>query len=71
MDTKNPWTAIKLTTEKWVEKSTEEGTDNKRDQKGVKLHRTKELVAQMFRLSQELNLLVNEAGNVSPTVKIN
>ena len=71
MDTKNPLIAIKLATEKWVGKSTEERTDNKKDQKGVNLHRTKELVAQIFRLSQELNLLVNEAGNVSSTVKIN
>jgi len=71
MDSKNPQAAVKLATEKWVRKSAEDGTDNKSGQKAVKLNRTKELVAQILRMSQELNHLVNAAGNVSSAVKTN
>ncbi|XP_015757871.1 PREDICTED: uncharacterized protein LOC107337267 isoform X2 [Acropora digitifera] len=71
MDSKNPQVAIKLATEKGVGKSTEDGTDSKRGQNTAKLHRTRELVAQILRMSQELNHLVNAAGNVSSAVKTN
>lgn len=71
MDSKNRQAAVKLATEKWVRKSAEDGTDSKRGQNKVKLHRTRELVAQILRMSQELNHLVNAAGNVSSAVKTN
>jgi len=71
MDSKNPQAAAKVATEKWVGKSAEDGTDNKRGQKAVKLNRTKDLVAQILRMSRELNHLVNVAGNVSSAVKAN
>ena len=71
MDSKNPQVGIKLATEKGVGKSTEDGTDSKRGQNIMKLHRTRELVAQILRMSQELNHLVNAAGNVSSAVKTN
>ena len=71
MDLKNSQVAVKLATEKRVGKSTEDGTDSKRGQKAEKLHRTRELVAQILRMSQELNHLVNAAGNVSSAVKTN
>ena len=71
MDSKNPQAAVELATEKCVGKSTEDGTDNKRGQKAVKLNRTKELVAQILRMSQELNHVMNAAGNESSAVKAN
>lgn len=71
MDLKISHVAVKLATEKRVGKSTEGGTDSKRGQKAEKLHRTRELVAQILRMSRELNHLVNAAGNVSSAVKAN
>ncbi|XP_067049063.1 uncharacterized protein [Acropora muricata] len=71
MDSKNAQAAIKLATEKGVGKSTEDGTDSKRGQNTVKLRRTRELVAQILRMSRELNHLVNAARNVSSAVKTN
>ena len=71
MDLKDSQVAVKLATEKRVGKSTEGGTDSKRGQKAEKLHRTRELVAKILRMSRELNHLVNAAGNVSSAVKAN